>query len=132
MAGTAVIGYIPDSYEPQYITQEKYMELFEDEDYDTIREIVFEPTKEQVNCDDNLLEKIIIREDYDILDRILKYTRYDGYIRTLYLLAQYGKKDKYEEYMDIFHWLRDDYFDNAMEAINYDTIITDYIDAHSN
>lgn len=122
---TKAIGYIPD--EPRDITQELYMKLFEDGKYGIIREIRFKPTKEKVKCDDNFLEKIIIREDYHILDRILKYTGYDGYIRTLYLLAQYCKKDKYEEYMDIFHWLKDDHFDNAMEAINYDTVITDYI-----
>lgn len=135
MTGTAVIGYIPDSYEPQYITQEKYMELVHDCEYDTINYIELEPENhvEEVKCDERLLELIIIREDYHILDRILKYMGNEGYVLTLYLLAQYCKKDKHREYLyDFSEYHINGYEYIPMKFLKYDTIITDYINAHSN
>lgn len=86
--------------------------------------------KHDENYDINgLLEHIIIMEDYDMLDRLLIYTRYNGYKRAIYLLAQYCKRTKYDEYMDEFFDLEEDGYHcvDYIKYIRYDKILYSYI-----
>lgn len=130
---TKVIGTIYYRYKDQELTQEKFMELVETNDYYLLKTIKLyqENHIEEVTVDEKLLESVIIREDYHILDRILKYIGYEGFCTVLYLLGKYCKKNKHKE----FFYNYDGFYDECgipMKFLKYDTVITDYINTHSN